>query len=181
MRAAAAIRAGDDSPWLVLRVMTGREIVVRDELQAANIEALVPMKLGKERRRRNEKIPPREEPVLVGYILARCRIDCDSMAGLLTFEHVVSILGGYQSPLLVTAENVRCFNEKAGKGEFNHERPVTVFIGVKKVRITDGPFAGLCGDVVTSVAGGKGSAVIEVNLFNQPVPMILPLAILAPL
>jgi len=181
MRAAAAIRAGDDSPWLVLRVMTGREIAVRDDLEAANIEALVPMKMGKERRRRNEKIPAREEPVLVGYILARCRIDCDSMAGLLTFEHVVSILGGYQSPLLVKAENVHCFNEKANKGEFDYERPVTVFIGIKKVRITDGPFVGLCGDVVTSVGGGKGNAVIEVNLFNQSVPMIMPLAILAPL
>lgn len=66
MRAAAAVRAGDDSPWLVLRVMTGRETAVRDDLEAANIEALVPMKMGKERRRRNEKIPARAEPVLVG-------------------------------------------------------------------------------------------------------------------
>ncbi|NKC48509.1 hypothetical protein HED54_09845 [Ochrobactrum anthropi ATCC 49188] len=37
---------GDDSPWLVLQVMSGRELSVREALGKENIEVLVPMKMG---------------------------------------------------------------------------------------------------------------------------------------
>lgn len=180
MRAAAAIRAGDDSPWLIIRV-SGNELSIRDAMLADQIEVNVPMKMGKEKRRRNEKIPARPEPVLVGYILVRCNIVPDALAGLLTFQGVVSILGGYEKPFLMSAEKVIQFNEKAEKGEFDHERPISLFAGVKKVRIIDGPFQGMSGDVLTGIGGGKGTAVIEVEIFKQAVPMIMPLAFLSPL
>lgn len=180
MRASAAIRAGDDSPWLIIRV-SGNELSIRDAMLTEQIEVNVPMKMGKEKRRRNEKIPARPEPVLVGYILVRCNILPDALAGLLTFQGVVSILGGYEKPFLMSAEKVIQFNEKAEKGEFDHERPISLFAGVKKVRIIDGPFQGMSGDVVTGIGGGKGTAVIEVEIFKQAVPMIMPLAFLSPL
>lgn len=180
LRAAAAIRAGDDSPWLIIRV-SGCELTIRDSMIADGIEVNVPMKMGKERRRRNEKIPARPEPVLVGYILVRCHVAADALAGLLTFKGVVSILGGYEKPFLMDAEKAKQFNEKATKGEFDHERPVSLFAGVKKVLIVEGPFAGMSGNVVTGIGGGKGTAVIEVELFKQAVPMIMPLAFLSPL
>ena len=180
MRAAAAIRAGDDSPWLIIRV-SGNELSIRDAMLADQIEVNVPMKMGKEKRRRNEKIPARPEPVLVGYILVRCNIVADALAGLLTFQGVLSILGGYEKPFLMSAEKAKQFNEKAAKGEFDHERPMSLFVGVRKVRIIDGPFAGMSGDVVAGIGGGKGTAVIEVELFKQAVPMIMPLAFLSPL
>lgn len=180
LRSAAAIRAGDGSPWLIIRV-SGNELSIRDAMMADDIEVNVPMKMGKEKRRRNEKIPARPEPVLVGYILVRCNIVADALAGLLTFTGAVSILGGYEKPFLMSAEKASLFNEKAAKGEFDHERSFTLFAGVKKVRINEGPFAGKCGDVVTGVGSGKGTAVIEIELFNKLVPMIVPLAFLSPL
>lgn len=180
MRSVAAIRAGDDSPWIIIRV-SGNELAVRDAMLADNIEVNVPMKMGKERRRRNEKIPARPEPVLVGYILVRCNIVADALAGLLTFTGVLSILGGYEKPFLMSAEKAKQFNDKATKGEFDHERPISMFSGVRKVRIIEGPFTGMCGDVVAGIGGGKGTAVIEIELFNQAVPMIMPLAFLSPL
>lgn len=180
MRAAAAIRAGDDSPWLIIRV-SGNELSIRDAMLKDEIEVNVPMKMGKEKRRRNEKIPARPEPVLVGYIFVRCNIVPDALAGLLTFQGVVSILGGYEKPFLMSAEKVIQFNEKAEKGEFDHERPISLFAGIKKVRIIDGPFQGMSGDVVAGIGGGKGTAVIEVEIFKQAVPMIMPLAFLSPL
>jgi transcriptional antiterminator NusG len=180
MRAAAAIRAADDSPWIIIRV-SGNELSIRDAMLADQIEVNVPMKMGKEKRRRNEKIPARPEPVLVGYILVRCNIVPDALAGVLTFQGVVSILGGYEKPFLISAEKVNIFNEKADKGEFDHERPVSLFTGVKKVLIVEGPFAGMSGNVVTGIGAGKGTAVIEVELFKQAVPMIMPLAFLSPL
>lgn len=180
MRSAAAIRAGDDSPWLIIRV-SGSELSIRDAMLADDIEVNVPMKMGREKRRRNEKIPARPEPVLIGYILVRCNIVADALGGLLTYAGAVSILGGYEKPFLMNAEKVKQFNEKAAKGEFDHERPITLFAGVRHVRIVEGPFAGKTGEVVTGIGGGKGTAVIEINLFNQSVPMIMPLAFLSPL
>ncbi|KAB2764776.1 antitermination protein NusG [Brucella anthropi] len=181
MRAATAVRAGDDSPWLVLRVMTGREIAVRDALTVADVEVVVPMKLGPKLRRFHKEIPPKLQPVMVGYILVRCRLINEALAGLLTFDHVVGVLGGYEKPYLVEATHVNDFNEKADKGEFNHEVPQSVFVGVKRVAIRDGIFAGRTAELVSGGVKGKGVAVVELMLFGQATPMIMPLAFLSPL
>ncbi|WP_273794334.1 transcription termination/antitermination NusG family protein [Brucella intermedia] len=181
MRAAAAVRAGDDSPWLVLRVRSGREIAVRDDLKTAGIEALVPMKLGPRLRRFHKEIPPKLQPVMIGYILVRCQLGNDAMAGLLTFEHVSGVLGGCDKPYLVDARHVNDFKEKADKGEFNHEVPHAAFAGVSRVAIREGIFAGRTADLVSGGGKGKGVAVVELMLFGQSTPMIMPLAFLAPL
>jgi len=181
MRAAAAIRAGDDSPWLVLNVMTGRELSVRDELIAANIEVIVPMKMGPKLRRFHKEIPAKEQPVMVGYILVRCALNNNSMAGLLTFDHVVTVLGGCEKPYLVDADKVSKFNEKAQKGEFDHEVSQSAFTGVKRVAIREGVFAGIEAKLISAPAKGKGVAVVELVLFGQPRSMIMPLAFLTPL
>lgn len=181
MRAAAAVRAGDDSPWLVLRVMTGREIAVRDDLEAANIEAIVPMKFGPKLRRFHKEIPPKLQPVMIGYILVRCRLIADALAGLLTFDHVVGVLGGCEKPYRVNAKRVNDFKEKAEKGEFNHEATWLAFAGVKRVYVREGVFAGHTGELISGGSKGKGVAVVELMLFGQATPMIMPLAFLAPL
>ncbi|NKW09824.1 hypothetical protein HGG76_10455 [Ochrobactrum tritici] len=59
MRSAAANRVSDDSPWLVLQVVSGRELSVRDALEKENIEVLVPIKLGPAVKRQHRVIPPK--------------------------------------------------------------------------------------------------------------------------
>jgi transcriptional antiterminator NusG len=179
--AKAAIRAGDDSPWLVLKVMTGREIAVGNDLLDADIETLVPMKLGKEIRKRHRVIPPRKEPIFIGYIFARCIISNDTMAALLSFEYVAGILGGYENPHLVSADKVLSFNEKAESGHFDHEVPQAVFKRGMKVHIRDGIFAGRNGEIVSGGHDGKGNAVVDIDFFGRSTPAIMPLAILEPL
>ena len=181
LRMAAAIRVGDDSPWLVLNVMTGRELSVRDELIAANIEVIVPMKMGPKLRRFHKEIPAKPQPVMVGYILVRCELNNAAMAGLLTFHHVVTVLGGYDKPFTVDAVKVSKFNEKATKGEFDHDVPQSAFTGVKRVSIREGAFAGIDAKLVATPSKGKGVAVVELLLFGQPRSMIMPLAFLSPL
>ncbi|WP_421565925.1 transcription termination/antitermination protein NusG [Ochrobactrum sp. EDr1-4] len=181
LRATAAVRMQDDSPWLILRTRVNREVSVCEALEVTNIEALVPMKMGPKLRRQKREIPPRKAPVMVGYMLARCPINNDAIAALLSFDDVSEVLGGYQNPYLMSAEKVRCFNEKAKSGEFDHERPVTLFGHLRKVQIVEGPFAGHVGAVVTSVGKGKGTAVVEIQFMNRPMPMIVPLAFLSPL
>ncbi|KAB2748034.1 transcription termination/antitermination protein NusG [Brucella anthropi] len=177
----AAIRAGDDSPWLVLRVMTGRETLVRDMLASVNVEVLSPTKMGPKLRRQGREIAPKAQPVMIGYVLARVVMTNENIATLLGFDHVISVLGGYEKPYLVNAERVLIFNQKAEKGEFDHEVPQSAFIGVKRVLIREGIFAGFVAELITGGAKGKGVAVVEITFGNQPTPMTVPLAFLTPL
>lgn len=181
MRAAAAIRAGDDSPWLVLQVATGRENAVKDALTSENIEVLVPMKMGPKIRRQGREIPPRKQPVMNGYVLARCVVSNECMAGLLSFENVISILGGYETPFLVSAQNVLLFMAKAEDGKYDYEHFHRRFIGVKWARVADGPFAGCRAELVSGGSKGNGLVVVEVSVMGRPVAMTVPIAILEPL
>ena len=177
----AAIRADSDSPWLVLRVMTGRELCVKEALKAVDIEVLSPVKMGPKIRRQGREIPPKQQPVMIGYVLVRVVMNNENYATLLGFEHVVSILGGYEKPYIVNAIKINEFNNKAEKGEFDHEVPNAAFVGVNRVRIREGVFAGIEGELVSGGGKGKGVAVVEIKIFGQPTPMIMPLAFLSPL
>ena len=181
LRAAAATRLSDDSPWLVLRVMSGRELAVRDALDHADIEALVPMKMGKEIRRRGFVIPPKKVPVFVGYTFSRCAISNDALAGLLSFDHVCGVLGGYEAPHLVSHENVNKFNAKADDGYYDHEVPQAVFSRGMRVRIREGIFAGFAGEIISGGSTGRGDAVVDIDFLGGSTPAIMPLAILEPL
>lgn len=181
MVAKARLRAGDDSPWLVLKVMTGRELAVGEALAKENVEALVPMKMGKEIRRRGVIFPPKKQPIFIGYIFARCIISNEALAGLLGFECVLGVLGGYDSPYLVTAEKVLSFNEKAEKGYYDHDVPQGVFKRDMKVLVRDGIFAGAKGKIVSGGSDGKGTAVVSIKIFGGETPVIMPLAMLEPL
>ncbi|KAB2743472.1 transcription termination/antitermination protein NusG [Brucella anthropi] len=179
--AVAANRVGDDSPWLVLRVMTGREITVRDALDVEGIETLVPMKMGKKIHRRGFVIPPKKEPVFIGYILARCIICNEALAALLGFEHVLGLLGGNDSPYLIADQKICEFNQKADQGHYDFEVPQQVFRCGMKVMIREGIFAGSTGEIVSGGHTGKGNAVVDINFFGGSTHAIMPLAILAPL
>ena len=179
-RAAAAVRVRSDSPWVIIRV-SGSEVSIRDEMHEAGIEVLVPMKKGKEIRRRGFVIPPKSKPVLVGYILVRCDLSYEAIEGILSFDRVVELLGTYDKPFLMDSDKVIEFNRKAEKGEFDDERPVSLFSHLRKVQIVDGPFAGYTAEVVTPVGAGSGTAVVEIVIFGRPTPMNVSLAFLKPL
>lgn len=180
LRSAAAIRTSDDSPWLVIRV-SGNELSIRDEMLEAGIEVLVPMKKGTETRRRGFVIPPKSKPVLVGYILVRCDLSYDAIAGVLSFDGVQNLLGNYENPLTMKADRVNDFNRKAEEGEFDDEPPVSVFTHLRKVRIVEGPFANYVAEIVAPVSSRSGMAVVEIELFGRPTPMNVSLAFLQPL
>lgn len=176
--AKARVNAGDDSPWLVLKVMTGRELAVGDALVAENIEALVPMKMGKAIRHRHYVCPPKKQPIFIGYIFARCMVCNEALAGLLGFESVLGVLGGYDRPYLVPAKNVLSFNEKAGEGYYDHEVPQGLFKRGMKVLVRNGIFAGANGRIVAGGSDGKGTAVVSIQIFGGETPVIMPLAML---
>ncbi|MFS2326549.1 transcription termination/antitermination NusG family protein [Brucella sp. H1_1004] len=181
LRSVAANRLSDDSPWLVLQVASGREFTVRDALSDENIEVLVPMKMGPKIRRQGREIPAKQQPVMNGYVLVRCAISNECIAGLLSFDGVSSVLGGYESPFLVSAEKVILFKVKAEGGKYDHEHFYRKFVGVKWVRIADGPFAGTRAELISGGSKGNGLVVVEFAIMGRSVAMTLPIAILEPL
>lgn len=177
-RPAAALRTNSDSPWVTLRVDTGREISVKNALDAEAIECLVPMRKGPELRRRHRVIPPSPMPVILGYVLVRCHKSERAMLGLKSFENVRDALGGWLKPVFTDAEKVKRFNDLANEGYYDWERPVTVFKRGMKVRVNDSPFADLEGVIISCRADGKGDAVVEFPGASFVRPITTPLALL---
>ncbi len=178
---AAANRAAPDSPWLALKVATGREIHVRDAMDAVGVEALVPTRMGPELRRRGRLMVAQKLPVIIGYVLARCDVKPLAIAGLMGFEDVISLLGGCERPYLITDENISKFNRKAEEGQYDYERPQSLFRIGMRVTVREGIFVGASGRIVSCRKDGKGDAVVEMRFLGGDVPALIPLAILDPM
>lgn len=178
LRALAAIRTDDDSPWLALEIAFGKEMAVEESMSEHGIEALIPMRMGKERRRRRQIIPAKLEPIMVGYSLARCIITNDTLHALLSFDGVKSVVGGCDQPHLIGSNIVRTFKQKATTGHYDYERPAHLFRIGNKVTIKEGIFANFTGQIVTCNRDGKGDAVVEISMFGGLTPAIVPLAML---
>lgn len=175
----AAIRARDDSPWFVLRVAIGYELAVEKSLSEQGVEACVPMRLGPVRRRRHKEIPAQLMPVMLGYVLVRFVPSNEAFNALLGVDRVEEIIGGYERPHRLSAESVSTFLERAKRGEFDYERPVSLFQPGAKVRIVEGPFVSFEGRIVAGGTKGRGDVVVELALFGRAAAVLIPLAMLA--
>lgn len=177
--ARAMEKAGTDSPWYGLRVAFGRETAVESVLKQHEIESLVPMRMGRERRVRHRIVPARPEPAITGYVLVRFAVTAEACLGLMGIEHVVGLVSVDGKPMPMNHEEVMKFKAKADDGELDwaHDSGVVYSAG-ERVRITDGPFGGFPGAVVSARADGRGDAVVEIDLFGRPTPVTVPLAIL---
>ncbi|WP_203422907.1 transcription termination/antitermination NusG family protein [Sinorhizobium sp. BG8] len=178
MLGAASLACKADSPWFALRVWSGREEAVEKSLLEAGIEALVPMRKGREYRRRGRVIPAQMIPVMTGYVLVQCLRSEQAFLGLLGVEHVISVIGGCETPLPIHNEEVQRFKTKACEGAYDWEVPAGLFKRGMKVRIGQGPFAGITGEIVSCRDDGRGDAVVEAQMFGAMTPLLVPLAIL---
>ncbi|MDQ0456031.1 transcription termination/antitermination NusG family protein [Rhizobium paknamense] len=171
----------DQTQWLCLRVMTGREKAVENLLEAMNIEALVPTRKGKVHYRRGRTIPAADVPVLLGYVPVRCAVTGSAMAGLKTVEHVIGVLGTWEAPLMIEADFINRYREKARFGDFDYERQGMPVRRGQRVRIAEGPFATMSGEVVTECLSGVGDVVVEVEMMGRKIPVLMPIAFLSEL
>ncbi len=174
----ATIRAGDDSPWFAVRVMSGREKAVKNNLDELNIESLLPMRKGPEYRRRGRLIPATMIPAITNYLMVRFIPKDEAFVALRGIEHVIDVLGGCSSPRYVPNEQVMKFKALADEGTLDWERPGIILKAGDKVQVTDGPFIGLHGIVVTSSDDGRGDPVVEMEIFGRMTPALLPIATL---
>ncbi|MBB3567236.1 transcription termination/antitermination protein NusG [Rhizobium sp. BK491] len=175
---AATLRAHDDSPWFAVRVMSGREIAVKNTLDDAGIEAVVPMRKGPEYRRRGRVIPSKMIPAMTSYVLVRFMPSDEAFLGIQGIEHVIGVLGGCDNPRRVPNSEVSRFKASADEGLLDWELETTVFKAGETVRVSSGPFASFSGKIVSCRNDGRGDAVVEIDIFGRTTPTLMPLAIL---
>lgn len=174
---AAAEHAADDSPWFAVKVMPGRELAVENDLKTHGIESLVPMRKGREIRRRGRLVLP-TIPVMVGYVLVRFEPSVEAFIGVCGLENVDRVVGGMVSPRSISHSEVKQFEERARNGWFDwSQRTPNLKLHVHVV-VTHGPFKGAKGKIVSARGDGLGDAVVEFFSEYDVPPALLPLAIL---
>ncbi len=175
---AATLRTRADSPWFAIRVMSGREIAVKNSLEEAGVETIVPMRKGPEYRRRGRVIPARIIPAMTGYVLVRFMASDEAFLGVQGVEHVIGVVGGCINPHRVPNSEVSIFKALADDGSLDWERETIIFAIGERVLVSEGPFASFHGNIISCRDDGKGDAVIEIDMFGRPTPVLMPLAMI---
>lgn len=176
-RRAAAVHAEDDSPWYAIRVASGRELAVENSMRISGVECLVPMRKGRELRRRGRVMLP-VIPVMVGYALVRFELSTGALLGVCGMDNVIDLVGGMLTPRGISHCEVREFDNRARNGHFDWSQRFTGLKRDVRVQVIHGPFKGACGRIVSARADGLGDAVIRFNDSDKIPPALLPLAIL---
>ena len=178
-RAVLGLALPDDAPWYVLCVQTGRERETGEAVRECGAEVLVPMRKGKQRKRRGRILPAVDEVLMVGYVLVRTAGTAEAMSGLMSFERVVGVLGGWEHPFPVSTGRVQDLIGKASGGRYDWDRECSITVRAGElVRISEGLFGGNNAVVITPNGQGKGDVVVEVEMFGQKTPVIFPLVML---
>lgn len=167
-----------DASWLIVNVWPGREHAVENALMSHDIEASVPVCKGPKRRRHHKEIPPSEKPVFIGYVFVRCAHSARAMKAIFSFEHVKGIVGGWEKPFRLSDESQLYFNEMAESGAYDWEVKSHAIPVGSKIFVKEGPFSGFEGSVVAFGGTGKGTPVVELDIFGRKTPIMIPIAML---
>ena len=159
----------DSGHWFCLSVMTGREETVEKALDKFGIKALVPMRKGPDFKSRGRVIEGQMMPVMRGYVLVKLASSHPSFLGIKGLRHVIDVVGGSLSPMLISHESVNEFRAKAEEGGYDHRDNVKlIYKAGDMVRITDGPFDGHT--VMVKKIDRKNSRIeVEAMLFGRAI------------
>lgn len=167
-----------DSAWVIARVEYGREKAVENAMIEAGIEACVIMRMGPERKRHRRRMPATKTPVFNGILFVFCVPDNHALRGILSFDHVKSIVMGGDHAVKISNETINEFKELAEAGAYDHGRRSDAIKKGDKVRITSGPFVGFEVEVDAFGEAGHGDAVVTIVIFGKPTVFNMPLAML---
>lgn len=169
----------DGQPWFALRVMTGREIAVKLALEELGITALVPQRKGKTWERRGRKIEGVMQPVIFGYVLVQSDPAPDVLVSFKGVSDVIGVLGGAETPMRVTSQEISRFKAMAEAGAYDWEAPSAMVVTAgEKLRVKGGPFDRFDAVAATSSTKGKGDVVVSINVFGRETAVTMPLAML---
>ncbi len=166
--------------WYVLRSVSGKEVKVKEYIDAAKKhndvldrhvgEVLLPME--KYAVMKNGKRVVKEKLFLPGYVLVQADLQGEVAHMLRFIPNVMGFLGGMDYPQEVRQADI---NRILGTAEETAVENVEVSIPYQvdeTVKVTDGPFSGFSG-VIEEVNAEKHKLKVMVKIFGRKTPLEL--------
>lgn len=172
--------AENNYKWYVLKTISGKEQKVKEYIETACqmagldqyvSQVLIPTE--KVVSLRNGKRVVKDHALLPGYVLVECNLTDECYPRLRNVPNVLSFLSNTrdQVPSPVSQAEI---NRMFGSEESTVEEIVTeeTYMVGEKVKVTDGPFSGLNGNIEEVLSDKKKLRVI-VTIFDRPTSMEL--------
>jgi transcriptional antiterminator NusG len=165
--------------WYVVKVQSGREESIRDAIERrVKIEGLqdhfgqIIIPTEKVTEMRNNKRVVKERKLYPGYLMVNLEFN-DRMLYLFRETSGVGdfVGGGINKPPPPMSDH-EVARMKGQRGEAVEAPPKSKFDKGDKVKVKDGTFAGMEGEV-KEVLEGKGASRVELTIFGRPVPVEL--------
>jgi len=163
----ANISEPEKSAWYVIQALTRKEIEVQTALRRQGLELFLPMAAVPSRRRDRKIIL--QQPLFPGYLFINVSLDTNIIHQVIKTHHVFRILGNGRPAPIPEAE------VEAIKAIVTGDRPYYPWRFLekgKKVRIIDGPLAGVEG-IILEMREQKRRLVVGVELFKRSVAVEL--------
>ena len=166
--------------WYVLKAVSGKEVKVKEYIDAAKKhndvleshvgEVLLPME--KYAVMRNGKRVVKEKLFMPGYVLVQASLQGEVAHMLRFIPNVMGFLGGMDNPQEVRQADI---NRIIGKAEESTVENIEVDIPYQvdeTVKVTDGPFSGFSG-IIEEVNTEKHKLKVMVKIFGRKTPLEL--------
>jgi transcription antitermination factor NusG len=172
--AAAAIEAG--RAWYAIRVRVNCEKVVEKAFRDAGIGTWLALQKVEGQVRRGRMLPASYKPVLWGLVFVHVSMSGDAWHGLMSFKHVLSVMGDASGPKPVLEKQFNSFRTMVTLGVYG-EKPKGWKPAVGEiVRVGSGAAFGKTGTV--NAIKGRRRDRIMLTLWGGTMPIEVPLALL---
>ena len=165
--------------WYVLRAVSGKEVKVKEYIEAAMkhtpllqahvSQVLIPME--KHASLRNGKRVVKEKISLPGYVFVEAALVGD-VAHMLRFTpNCLGFLGGLDNPSPVPQSDINRMLGTVEETELADEISIPYLVN-ETVKVTDGPFSGFSG-IIEEVNTEKHKLKVMVKIFGRKTPLEL--------
>lgn len=171
--------AQTEKKWYVLRAVSGKEIKVKEYIEAELshnkklakhvFQVVIPME--KHAVTRGTKRVIKEKIALPGYVLVEAELNGDVAPALRFMPNVLGFLGGLDNPSPVSEAEVNRMLGIADDTEIKEEIVIPYLVG-DAVKVTDGPFTGFSGNI-EEVDTEKHKLKVMVKIFGRNTPLEL--------
>lgn len=176
---AATIAADDNKKWYVVKVQSGREESIKDAIERkVKIEGLqdcfgeifIPTEKVTEMKKGKRVV--KERKLLAGYLMARVEFNDRILYLFRETSGVGDFVGGgfNKPPIPMSDKEVARMIGTPGAAADVKEK--IVFEKGEKVKVKDGTFAGMEGEI-KEILEAKGAVRVELTIFGRPVPVEL--------